>query len=91
MFHLDFLIINSEIELILKWSENCILTERAMREGKDATQNPAQDAITEINTPSDLKFSITDSKMYVSVVTLQTEYQNQLYNELKTGISIDLT
>ena len=91
MFHLDFLIINSEIELILKWSENCILTERAMREGKDATQNPAQDAVTEINTPSDLKFSITDSKMYVSVVTLQTEYQNQLYNELKTGISIDLT
>ena len=27
--------------------------------------------------------------MYVPVVTLQTEYQNKLYKELKTGISID--
>ena len=27
--------------------------------------------------------------MYIPVVTLQTEYQNQLYKELKTGISID--
>ena len=29
--------------------------------------------------------------MYVPVVTLQTKYQNQLYKELKTGISIDFT
>ena len=29
--------------------------------------------------------------MYVSVVTLQTEYQNLLYKHLKTGISIDFT
>ena len=28
--------------------------------------------------------------MYIPVVTLQTEYQNQLYKALKTGISIDL-
>ena len=27
--------------------------------------------------------------MYIPVVTLQTEYQNQLYKELKTGISVD--
>ena len=27
--------------------------------------------------------------MYVPIVTLQTEYQNQLYKESKTGISID--
>ena len=44
-----------------------------------------------INRPKDLKFSVTDCKLYVSVVTLQTEYQNQLYKELKTGISIDFT
>ena len=31
MFNLDFLLINSEIELILKWIENCVLTERAIR------------------------------------------------------------
>ena len=39
----------------------------------------------------DLKFSVTDYKLYVPVVTLQTEYQNQLYKELKTGISIDFS
>ena len=39
----------------------------------------------------DLKFSVTDCKLYVPVVTLQTEYQNQLYKDLKTGISIDFT
>ena len=38
MFNLDFLMINSEIELILKWSEDCVLTERAMREQNKAMQ-----------------------------------------------------
>ena len=71
MFNLDFLMINSEIELILKWSEN--------------------PALPAVNVQSDLKFSITDCKLYVLLVTLQTKYQNQLYKELKTGISIDFT
>ena len=83
--------INSEIELILKWSENCVLTEKATREEKEATLNPAQDRVPAVNVQSDLKFSVTDCKMYVPVVTLQTEYQNQFYQELKTGISIDFT
>ena len=78
MFNLDFLLINSEIELILKWSEDCVLTEKATREFKAATQNPAQDAAPAINRPKDLKFSVTDCKLYVPVVTLQIEYQNQL-------------
>ena len=89
MFNLDFLMINSEIELILKWSENCVLTEKATRERKEATQNPAQDAVPAINRPKDLKFNITDCKLYVPVVALQTQYQNQLYKDLKTAISID--
>ena len=42
-----------------------------------------------INRPKDLKLSVTDCKLYVPVVTLQTEYQNQIYKELKTGISTD--
>ena len=90
MFNFDFLIINSEIELILKWSENCVLTERAMRERKDeGDAAAAEPAVTGIDTPSDLKFSITDCKLYVPVVTLQTEYQNFLYKHLQTGISTD--
>ena len=31
MFNLDFLLISSEIELILKWTEDCVLTEKAIR------------------------------------------------------------
>ena len=91
VFNLDFLLINSEIKLILKWSKDCVLTEKATREFKSATQNPAQDAVPAINRPKDLKFSVTDCKLYVPVVTLQTEYQNQLYKDLKTGTSIDFT
>ena len=91
MFNVDFLLINSEIESILKWTEDCVLTEKATREIKAQTQNPAQDAVPAINRPKDLKFSVTDCKLYIPVVTLQTEYQNQLYKELKTGISIDFT
>ena len=92
MFNLDFLLINSEIELILKWIEDCILTEKATREELPAGDDPAAEpAVNAINRPKDLKFSTTDCKLYVPVVTLQTEYQNQLYKDLKTGISIDFT
>ena len=40
MFNLDFLMINSEIELILKWSEDCILTEKATRKFKADEDGP---------------------------------------------------
>ena len=82
MFNLDFLMINSEIQLILKKSQDCVLTER---------QQEKQRKVPAVNIPSDLKFNITDCKFYVPVVTLQTEYQSKLYKELKTGISIDFT
>ena len=49
------------------------------------------DSLMPINRPTDLKFSITDCKIYVPVVTLQAAYQNLLYKYLKTGISIDFT
>ena len=92
MFNLDFLLISSEIELILKWTEDCVLTEKSTREFKAAEDGPpALDEVPEINRPKDLNFSVTDCILYVPVVTLQTEYQNQLYKDLKTGISIDFT
>ena len=78
-FNLYFLLINSEIELILKWTEDCVLTEKAIREELPAGDDPAAEpAVNSINRPKDLKFSVTDCKLYVPVVTLQTEYQNQL-------------
>ena len=92
MFNLDFLLINSEIELILKWTEDCVLNEKATREELPVGGDPATEpAVNVINRPKDLKFSVTVCKLYVPVVTLQTEYQNQVYKELKTGISIDFT
>ena len=54
---LNFLMINTEIKLILKWSQNCVLTEKLFREGK--ARIPAQGgnakvpAVTAINTSSD--------------------------------------
>ena len=87
MFNLDFLLINSEIELILKWTEDCVLTEKAIREELQAGDDPAAEpAVNSINRPKDLKFSVTDCKLYVPVVTSQTEYQNKLYKDLKTRI-----
>ena len=79
MFNLDFLLIKSEIEQILKWTEDCVLTEKATREFRAAEDGPpGLDEVPAINRPKDLKFSVTDCKLYFPVVTLQTEYQNQL-------------
>ena len=83
-FNLNFLMINTEIELILKWSQNCVLTERARRNGKQLVA-----VVKTIDTPSDLKFNITDCTLYVPVVTLQEKYENELYKNLKTGTDID--
>ena len=75
VFNLDILRINVEIELILKWSQNFVLTEKATREQNDAEDGPpALDEVNAINTLSDLKFNITDCKLHIYVVTLQTEY-----------------
>ena len=83
MFNLDFLLINSEIELILKWTEDCVLTEKATRELPAGDEPAAEPAVNAINRLKDLTFSVTDCKLYAPVVTLQTEYQNQLYKVLK--------
>ena len=87
---LNFLMINTEIKLILKWSQNCALTDKVRRRGLPAG-NPAADfpVVPEINRPKDLKFNITDCKLYIPVVTLQEKYENELYTNLKTGINID--
>ena len=85
--------INTEIELILEWSQNCVLTGKATREQKDAVEakggNPRLGEVNEIHRPKDLKVSIKDCKLYVPVVTLQEKYENILLENLKTGIDID--
>ena len=87
--------INAEIELILKWNQNFVLTEKATREAKADISaqggNPLVPAVDAVNSPSSLKFSFTDCKLCVPVVTLQAEYENKLYEELKTGITMTIT
>ena len=86
--NLDTPLINCEIELDLKWSNNCVLTSKATREAKEAEAGPPLlAAVPAINAPSDLKFNITDCKLCVPVVTLSAEYENKLYQQLKEGFA----
>ena len=65
MESLNILIINCEVELILTSSKNCVLT--------DMTTSNAENDYPAIVAPSGAKFKITDTKLYVPVVTLSKE------------------
>ena len=54
--------INCEVNLILKWSKGCVITNS---EGQE-------------------KFAITETKLYVSVVTLSTQDNAKLLQQLKS-------
>ena len=58
-----------EIELILTWSKNCVLANM----------------ISAITAPTGLEFQITDTKLYVPVVTLSKENDIKLLEQLKSG------
>ena len=74
-------LINCEVSLTLTWSENCVLTNKAYREG-DADADPA---VNEISNPASATFKITDTQLYVPVVTLSAQDDNKLLDQLKTG------
>ena len=75
IFSLDFSMINTDIELIFKWSRDCVLTSKSARRGLSAGDDAALlPAVNEINRPKDLKFNITDCTLYVPLVTLQERY-----------------
>ena len=62
---LDTSLINCEINLISTWSKNCVLV--------DVTIGDA------VAAPTELKFKIKTTKLYVLVVTLSTENDNKLF------------
>ena len=72
---LDILLINCEVEVILTWSENCVLADMTV----DADANPA------ILAPLCATFKITDTKLYMPVVTLSKENNIKLLEKLKSG------
>ena len=67
--------INCEEELILTWSKNFVLVDMTL----DADVDPA------IAAPSGAIFKITDTKLYIPVVTLSKENDTKLLEQLKTG------
>ena len=78
-------LINCEINLILTWSENCVLKSKAQRDkfiGSGSNENPQ---FSEINNPANAIFKITDTKLYVPVVTLSTKDDNNFLEQLKSG------
>ena len=78
---LDMPLINCEINLILIWSENCVLKSKATREAAP----DANRAVAAIDNLTNATFQITDTKMYVPVVTLSTENEKRLLEQLRTG------
>ena len=79
---LDIPQINCEVSLALKWSENCVLsdiTTQAVRAAQG--DNPARLAI---NATINATFKMTDTKLYVPVVTLSTEDENTSLEQLKS-------
>ena len=56
-------LINCEVELLLTWSKDCVIT----------------------NSKGEEKFPITETKLYVPVVTLSTQDNAKLIQQLKSG------
>ena len=74
---LNIPLINCEVKLNLTWSKNYVLVAMAERDAEN--DNPA------IVAPTELEFKITNTKLYVPVVTLSKEYDIKLLEQLKRG------
>ena len=67
---LNIPLINCEVELILNWSKNCVLTDMT--------------AIN--NAPTGLEFQITDTRLYIPVVSWSKENDKKLLEQIISGI-----
>ena len=79
--HLDIPLINCEVESILTWFKNCVLIDKITLNANYGA-NPI---VYEINNPEDATFHITNTKLYVLVVTLSKENNTKLLEKLKSG------
>ena len=76
-----YTLINCEVELILTWFKNCVLIDKLTR---DANYG-ADPIVHKIDNSENATFKITDTKLYVSVVTLSKENDRKLLEKLKSG------
>ena len=65
-------LINCEIELILTWSKNCASADMTVKATGNNNDPPA------IVAPTVSEFQITDTNLYVQVVTLSKENDKKL-------------
>ena len=72
---LNIPLISCKLELILNWLKNCVLTDITVNAGADLG----------IVASSSATFKITDTKLYVPVVTLSKENDTKLLKQLKIG------
>ena len=78
---LNMPLINCEIQLILTWCKNCVLIDKSKRE----TNHGVNPVVYEIDNQKNVTFQITDTKLYVPVVTLSKENDTKLLEQLKLG------
>ena len=80
---LNMSLINCEINLILTWAENCVLTNKATRDTVPAQGgNPT---LAAVNNATNVTFKIKDTKLHVPVVTLSTKDDNNFVEQLKSA------
>ena len=79
--NLNIPLINCEVELILTWFKNCVLIYKLTRD----SDYDADPDVSEINNPENAIFEITDTKLYVPVVSLSKENDIKLLEQLKSG------
>ena len=80
---LDMLLISCEVSLTLVWSENCVLTDITKQVARAVQgDNPARE---KIDAPTNTTFKITNTKLYVPVVTSSTKDDNNFLEQLKPG------
>ena len=78
---LNIPLVNCEVELFLNWYKNCVLIDKSTREA-----NYNAPVVREIDNPENEIFEITDTKLYVPVVTLSEEDFMKLLEQLKSGL-----
>ena len=67
--------------MILTWTKNCVLSDMTVRATGNNNDPPA------IVEPTGLEFQITDTKLYVPVLTLSNENDIKLLEKLKSGFT----
>ena len=80
---LDMPLINCEINLILTWSEKCVITSKATRDA--VPDRRGNSPVAAVDNPTNAAFKITGTKWHVLLVPLSTEDDNNFSEQSKSG------